>query len=86
MAPVEKKNGICYISDEFWYVWELFARTNIRDLRNVNIFNVSNYIHRFWEGGGYKTTKLWLLNVAVFIAQVTHSTKLSDKEKGPKGI
>lgn len=47
MAPVEKQEGICYISHEFWYVWELFARTNIRDLRNVNIFSVSNYIHRF---------------------------------------
>lgn len=51
MAPVEKQNVISYISDGFWYVWELFARTNIRHLRNVNIFNVSNYIHGFLGGG-----------------------------------
>lgn len=71
------------MSDEFWFVWELCASTNITDLRNVNIFNVSNYIHRFQASGGYKTTKLWLLIVAD-IEQETHSTKLLNK--GPKVI
>lgn len=80
---MEKEKGICYISDEFWFFWELCASTNITDLRNVNIFNVSNYIHRFQGSGGYKTTKLWLLNVAV-IEQVTHSTKLLNKERDQK--
>lgn len=84
MAPVEKQNGLCYISDEFWYIWELFARTKVRDLRNVNISSVSNYIHRLGGGGIYKTTKLWLLNVSVLNEQVTHSTKLSNKKRDQK--
>lgn len=45
----KSNKGICCISDEFWSVWELFARTNIKDLRSVNIFSVMYTGFGGWE-------------------------------------
>lgn len=81
MAPVEKQKGICCISDEFWHVWELFARTNMRDLRNVNIYSVSNYIHRCLGSWGLQSNKTWSLQ-GVCSEQAQH--KITKQEKEPK--